>query len=511
MSQKSTRRRFLGTAAACGAGIGLQELGFLTRLPPVSAADAKLDANLVRVDNGIDPLVQLLEQTPRDQLLEAVAGKVRSGTSYREVLAALLLAGVRNVQPQPSVGFKFHAVLVVNSAHVASRSSPDSDRWLPIFWALDYFKGKQLEEERTSGWKMQPVEENAVPPARKAKAAFIEAMENWDKHAADIAVVGLVRAAGANEVFELFCRYGARDYRSIGHKAIFVANSWRTLQCIGWHHAEPVLRSLCAALLNHSGQPNPASSDLPADKPWRRNLELQRTVREDWLEGAVDANATRDLLSTLRSGSSDDAVDLGVELLNKGVAPQSIWNAVMIGSGELLMRQPGIIGLHSLTTANALHYAYQASGDDSTRQMLLLQNCAFLPMFRQSAMGRGQLRDVTVDDLAPAEPSDAPPAEAIEEIFADVSTNRDRAASKIRSFLQAGGDARQIINTARRLIFLKGHNAHDYKFSSAVLEDYDHVSHHWQDLFLALGVYNLRGSGDRDNRLVARAHEALGT
>ena len=45
MSQQSTRRRFLGTAAACGAGIGLEELGFLTKLPPVSAADAKLDAN----------------------------------------------------------------------------------------------------------------------------------------------------------------------------------------------------------------------------------------------------------------------------------------------------------------------------------------------------------------------------------------------------------------------------------------------------------------------------------
>jgi hypothetical protein len=34
------------------------------------------------------------------------------------VLAALLLAGVRNIQPRP-VGFKFHAVLVVNSAHLA--------------------------------------------------------------------------------------------------------------------------------------------------------------------------------------------------------------------------------------------------------------------------------------------------------------------------------------------------------------------------------------------------------
>ena len=84
--------------------------------------------------------MRLLEETPREKVLEAFAARIEKGTSYREVVAALLLAGVRNIQPRPSVGFKFHAVLVVNSAHLASISSPDEHRWLPIFWALDQFK-----------------------------------------------------------------------------------------------------------------------------------------------------------------------------------------------------------------------------------------------------------------------------------------------------------------------------------------------------------------------------------
>ena len=511
MSARKNRRQFLGTAVVGGAALGFGELGFLSKLPAVSAADAKLDSKLVRFGSGIEPLVRLLEETPRERLLEAVAAKIHGGTSYRELLAALLLAGVRNVQPRPSVGFKFHAVLVVNSAHLASLSSPDTDRWLPIFWALDYFKAKQLEEERSSGWKMIEADEAAVPPARKARETFTHAMENWDEEAADAAVTGLARTAGANDVFELFCRYGARDYRSIGHKAIFVANSWRTLQCIGWQHAEPVLRSLTFALLNHRGEPNPAESDLSADQPWRRNMRLEKTIREDWQDGKLNAKATRELLDTLRSGSHDDAPDLAVELLNGGVSPQSIWDAVLVGSGELLMRRPGIIGLHSLTTANALHYAYQASGDDSTRRMLLLQNCAFLPMFRQSAMDRGKVSDLNIDDLQPAELQNPSPGAAIDEIFADVSGRSDRAAAKVRSFLQAGGDATQFINAARRLIFLKGRDAHDYKFSSAVLEDYYHVSRQWRDLFLALSVFNLRGPGERDNNLVLRTRSALGT
>jgi len=492
-----------------GAALGLTEMNQLLGLPAVSAAEARLDSKLVQLDSGIEPLVRLLEETSRDDLLPAVAAKIRGGTSYQEVLAALMLAGVRNVQPRPAVGFKFHAVLVINSAHLASLSAPDSDRWLPIFWALDHLKARQIEEERASGWKMGPVDESALPSPHQARAAFVAAMENWDEPAADAAVASLARTAGASEIFELFFRFGARDYRSIGHKAIYVANSWRTLQCIGWQHAEPILRSLTFALLNREGEANPAQNDLAPDRPWRRNLELQTKIRPEWQDGQLQPEATRQMLAVLRNGSPEEAAEEAVELLHRGAAPQSIWDAVAVGSGELLMRQPGIIGLHTLTTANAMHYAYRTSGDDSTRRLLLLQNCAFLPMFRQSALGRGSLADTTLDELQPAELKDTSTAAAVEEIFADVSGNRPRAAAKIKGFLQHGGDAREVIHAAQRLVFLKGRDAHDYKFSMAVLEDYDHTSPAWRDTLLALSVFNLRGLGDRDSELVQRTRAAL--
>ena len=66
---------------------------------------------------------------------------------------------------------------------------------------------------------------------------------------ADRAIVSLVRSASAHQIISALWEYGARDYRNIGHKAIFVANTWRTLQTIGWQHAEPALRSLVLGLL----------------------------------------------------------------------------------------------------------------------------------------------------------------------------------------------------------------------------------------------------------------------
>lgn len=109
----------------------------------------------------IEPIVRLLENTSRARALEELAGRIKKGLSYCDTLAALLLAGVRNIQPRP-VGFKFHAVLAVNSAHLASMSAPDSDRWLPIFWGVDYFKSSQARDVREGDWTMGRVDEEAA-------------------------------------------------------------------------------------------------------------------------------------------------------------------------------------------------------------------------------------------------------------------------------------------------------------------------------------------------------------
>ena len=154
----------------------VRALGRVARLPqrPPRGRRGRREArpNLVRLDSGIEPLVRLLEETPRDKLLEEVGARVKKGLAYRDVLAALLLAGVRNVQPRPNVGFKFHAVLVVNSAHQAAMAGPDNERWLPLFWALDNFKscpgaepqGERLADE--AGGRDEGADRRARPARR---------------------------------------------------------------------------------------------------------------------------------------------------------------------------------------------------------------------------------------------------------------------------------------------------------------------------------------------------------
>jgi hypothetical protein len=120
--------------------------------------------------------------------------------------------------------------------------------------------------------------------------------------------------------------------------------------------------------------------------------------------------------------------------------------------------------------------------------------------------GRGKVADVQLDQFAAAEPAGETP---VEDVFAAINGDTSAAAAKLLGYLNSGGSAESLVQAARRLIFLKGTDSHDYKFSSAVLEDFYALSPGWRNRFLAASVFNLRGSGEPDNALVQRTRDAL--
>jgi hypothetical protein len=162
----------------------------------------------------------------------------------------------------------------------------------------------------------------------------------------------------------------------------------------------------------------------------------------------------------------------------------------------------------AVTTTNALFFAYQTASREDTRQLVMLQNAAFLPLFRTS-MGTRRVRELSVTELQPSQPTAQDP-QAFEAIFEQLNRDRVAAARQALGFLNETGRAQDLIDAARALVFSKGDDPHDYKFSSAVLEDYHHVSPAWRNRYLAANLFKMRGSGEPDNALVTRARQALG-
>ncbi|MDP1559869.1 MAG: hypothetical protein Q8M16_00550 [Pirellulaceae bacterium] len=502
------RREFL-TRISSGSLVA----GLLAKLPsPANFLDGReaWRTKDVRFNDEIEPWVRVLEETPHEQIIGVMAQHVASGRiGYRQFLAALFLAGIRNVQPRPAVGFKFHAVLVVNSAHLASIDAPETEKWLPLLWAVDSFKRSQARDVEEGNWTMAAVDESRLPSPNGCLTEFRTAMDAWDEERADVATAALARVHTSDEIFELFAEYAARDFRSIGHKAIYLANSYRTLETIGWHHAEPVLRSLSYALLNHVGEPNPATSDLAPDRDGRGNWQLARQLRDDWMAGSPDEGATVELIECLRQGTATDASDLVFRQLQRGAATASIYNAMFVFASELTMRQPGIVPLHAVTTTNAMNYIFRKVRNPLTRAFVLLQNAAFLSHFLSEARQRGVLAERTVDQLVmgdnPANPQDLP-----QEIFSELGRDASAAAQQTYAYLQHGHPIYPLIRQARALIFLKGDDSHDYKYSSAVLEDYFNIGATWRDRYFSAALFKMRHAGEGTTGLIQRIQQALG-
>ena len=497
----TTRREFLQSSLGVTAGAGIGSM------LPIRRADAAVAPDVVQLRPEIEPVVRLIENTPRDRCFEMMVEQLRKGLPYRRFLGALFLAGIRNVNPQPP-GFKFHCVFVIHSCHQVSLDVPAGDRLLPMFWALDAFKDSQARDIREGDFRLRPVE-GRVPPPEKAIAEFHSAMEDWDEERADRAIVSLVRNRGSHEVIQHLWQFGARDYRNIGHKAIFVANTWRTLQTIGWQHAEPACRSLVLGLLDF-GKKEEVNLFTGENQCFAANLEASRKWAAHLTPGWANSHfpgekeSAQQMLAAMRSAGGEEASALALKLVLGGATAQPVWDAVHLAAGELMMRQPGIYGIHTVTSVNGLRYAFESAADDQTRLLMMLQAVGWMCQFREFMASKQKgLQDLKIDRLEPEE--SAP----VEDIFAEVSRQPGKAAAMAMQFASDHSRPDAFTSAARQLILRKATDAHDYKYSVAAFEDYRRVSPIWRPHMLATSVYNLKGSTLPDSSVMQRAREAI--
>ena len=508
------RRNFLkdiGSTGLVAVGGGLPNLFSGT---PLTVAETRVTADVVRFTPEMEPLVRLIEKTERAKCFDMIVEQLRRGTSYRQFLGALFLAGVRDVSPKPP-GFKYHCVFVIHAAHQLSLNAPVQDRLLPLFWALDYFKESQQQDVKEGDFRLQPVS-GKLPSAPDAWTEFHAAMDDWDDARADRAVTALVRTRGAHEIIEQLWPYGAFDYRNIGHKAIFVANTWRTLQTIGWQHAEPAIRSMVLGLL-HYGKKERVNDYALDDQCFHRNRVRSREAARKAAEtlGKSRTEAAQDLIAPLleiiREGKTDDACGETLKHLISGQAGTGdLWDAVHLAAGEVMMRHPDVLGVHAVTCTNALHYGFSQAADPETRFFLLLQGVGWMCQFVNFFSKEPEYRANKITEIAE---SDIPerPEDAAEAIFSSLSEERDASARKAFAYAKKFPDPSVFQGLAEKLIIRKVEGAHDLKWTAAVFEDYSQVHPRWRPHMLATSVQFLRGSDGPDAKTYLHAREALGS
>jgi hypothetical protein len=300
--------------------------------------------------------------------------------------------------------------------------------------------------------------------------------------------------------------------------AILVANSCRLLETIGWQHAEHVLRYVVQGLAGW-GPEHAHHADV---QPYCANVQhVEKAVRRlpgNWAEDQGNAGLTKDLLNLLREGKGNEACNLTVRQLTDGTARAgAVWDAVHLAAGELVLsskphnawRPINSAALHSNTAANALHYAFRASGKEDTRLLLTLQAVAWLDLFRKGVIaGKCLVRPVDITALTGAQLPEQSEA-AIDAILATRTAQPHEAARLAFAFAQRHRP-KPLLRAASRLIPVKSSgDPHDLKFPVALFEDLDLVSPGWRPQLLAAAAFSFWGSERPDLPVMQQVREAV--
>jgi hypothetical protein len=151
-------------------------------------------------DPAVAVLIKLLEDSPRELIPRELVRLIRGGLRYEDLLSALALAAVRNVQPYPDVGYKYHSVMMLRSIHLTTQHLQSSDKWLPIAWATNYFKETQAQERDTDGWRQNLQRLHQIPRNWKqgrndpgARAELHAALYRVSENESGTAVIALLR------------------------------------------------------------------------------------------------------------------------------------------------------------------------------------------------------------------------------------------------------------------------------------------------------------------------------
>jgi hypothetical protein len=473
----------------------------------------------VRFGPDIEPIVRLIEETPRERCVEVFVDQLRGGLPYRRFLAAAFFACVRRE-------YSHHEVYKIHAVHQVSMDVRTEERLLPLFWAINGFKQRQEDFPGESLKRLR----GSLPKPDQAAAELVEAAEHFDQERAELAIVALARNQGARRTMEQLWLYGCRNGGSGGHGAISVSNCFRALEIIGWQEAEPALRFVVQDLF-HFGWLKSDEYLLPNTA---RAEQLLNTLPPGWGGSQADRPATSALFAQIRNGKATEACDLAAKQLQDGIAAQAIWDAVHLATAELMVRHSSGWGLasrplHSNTSTNALHYAYRTSSSPRTKLLVLLQAVAWAASKTSGDLAGKGLRDMSITELGGV----AIPAsseKAVAEIFELVPhrtyrwdpkdgavltygkrENADEACRKVFALTSERPEAVPLfVQTAHSWLCRKASNDHhEYKFLAAILEDAALVSPEWQPHVLAASVHYFHGNQTPDNPVMQQARDAM--
>ena len=407
------------------------------------------------IPSYLEETVAWIEGTGRARLVQRAGRALDDGTSREDIERALLIACCRQL-PFSELGGYAHPLWHVTVAWELGQRADQGV--LALMHALDRFKQGQNGARSEALENVSELDEAAVI---SDEAALVDAFDNWDAEAADVAAVGLLRDDPVR-LRAVVLRYGLRSVGAIGHVQVHTALVIRALDRLGWD--ESVVRTVVYGLITEKDR----EAHLLA--PWDDNLTRIGQLPDDWALGEPDDTASIALVPALRTRDSDEAVQALLDAFAAGVRLPAAWDALRLSAAELSLRHAGddgvFPGFHTMTGLNGCRWLLENAPDDDTARMALLQAAALLAVNRAEAEDRGEGGSDL--DIVRITGGGRGSAEGVLDLAGE---DREAAAGCLVAWLDAGGSTEDFIAVQGAGMLARAVEEHHIKLPVAAWEE----------------------------------------
>jgi hypothetical protein len=410
-------------------------------LAPVFAAEGT-----GRVQFGkLEPLVDLLQSTEVKKLLPVVVGKIREGTTLKELTAAAALANARAFGGEDYIGF--HTLMALGPALGMAAELPPEKAALPVLKVL-YRNSDQIQKTGGPAKEiMKPVELAAVTlPAGKSTAdAIRDAVHRGDRQTAERLLANSTAAEPQLGFDDLLPTV---DEGPEVHRVVLAQRAWDMVDLVGQENALSMLRqSLGFCLKNETVY---ARNFADARKMLPRVMDQFKLESRKWGTKTVDEKWAEGMVNTLFTATPDQAAEAVAAALAEGICPPRIFEAISLTANQLVLRDPGrtgqaiqpgkgegsvhgdSIGVHASDSAHAWRFI-------SCHSNLRNRNAAIVLAGYQIAQDAS--RGGKINTLSPR-----PLAEQLEKVQA---TDEPGLLAALKSAVESGEQAQACAVTAR--------------------------------------------------------------
>ena len=312
------------------AGIGssmAMELGIST-----AYAD---DAETALTFGSLEPLVDLMQQTPVEKLQPALMQEIKRGTELKTLIAAGALANSRFFAGQDYVGF--HTMMALMPAWQISEELSGPGQALPVLKVL--YRNTGRIQEAGGDEKLHKIKPATLSSTRHGGAQLMKEMCSLNMQSAESTFAALLkkdRMQAYNSLQQI-----VQDAPDV-HRVTLSWRAWDALNLVGFEHANTLLRqSVRYCVEREKGRIEHKQPEPPLRSLTPRLLDEYQLLGKKLGNRKMDADWVEQFARTLFAGTREQGAEAAAAALAEGIAPEEIGEAMSLAANMLVLHDPG--------------------------------------------------------------------------------------------------------------------------------------------------------------------------